>query len=297
MCGVYARLMPSVSVIGWPYDLGRQGVGMALGVGALLDDQELLTAVEGHAGPLTVERVAAVDETLPEMARIFELDRRLAVAVADAKRDGSFPLVLAGNCISCLGTVSGVRDGDRLGIVWLDAHADFDTPDDNLSGFSDVMGVSILTGGSWRALRNTIPWFAPVEERNVVMLGTRDLEPYQRARLVASQVAVIAGKIDEQSHGAALRELAERVDGIYLHVDLDVLDTSVGSANGYAAPGGPDLDTVLAVIRQTFDAIAVKAAALTAYDPAYDCDSGVLRAARQIAAEISRGVERQSDGC
>lgn len=283
-------------MIGWPYDLGRQGVGMALGVGALLGDQELLTAVEGHAGPLTVERVAAVDETLPEMARIFELDRRLAVAVADAKRDGSFPLVLAGNCISCLGTVSGVRDGDRLGIVWLDAHADFDTPEENLSGFSDVMGVSILTGGSWRALRNTIPGFAPVEERNVVMLGTRDLEPYQRARLMASQIAVIEGKIDEQSHGVALRELAKRVDGIYLHVDLDVLDTSVGSANGYAAPGGPDLDTVLAVLRQTFDAIAVKAAALTAYDPAYDCDGRVLRAARQIAAEISRGVKRQSDG-
>jgi arginase len=44
--------------------------------------------------------------------------------------------------------------------LWLDAHADFDTPEDNLTGFTDVMGLAILTGGCWRALRETIPGFA-----------------------------------------------------------------------------------------------------------------------------------------
>ena len=142
---------------------------------------------------MTGETVPPVDETLPEVARIFELDRRLARRVAAARTEGAFPLVLGGNCCSCLGTVAGAG---APAVVWLDAHADFDTPDDNLSGFTDVMGLAILTGSGWRALRETIPGFAPVREADVVLAGVRDLEPYQRERLAASAVRTVPGAID-----------------------------------------------------------------------------------------------------
>jgi arginase len=236
------------------------------------------------------EWVCPVDATAPEMARLFELNRRPVAAVAAGRENGRFPLVLAGNCISCLGTVAGCRGAGRLGVVWLDAHADFDTPDDNLSGFSDVMGLSILTGGSWHALRATIPGLSPVEEGNVITVGTRDLESYQRTRLLDSGITVVADEVDETQLGAALRGLSARVDAVYLHVDLDVLDTSVGRANAYAADGGPDLSTVLRTIRQTFRSAPVVAAALTAYDPESDRDGGILGAARAIAGEIAQGV-------
>jgi arginase len=121
------------------------------------------------------------DERLPEVARIFELDRRLALRGAEARQRHQFPLVLAGNCVSCLGTTAGVRDGRDLGVVWLDAHADFDTPEDNLSGFTDVMGLSILTGSCWRALRETIPGFEAVDECKVAIAAD--------AREIAGQIA------------------------------------------------------------------------------------------------------------
>src|SRR4051794_32452175 len=98
---------------------------MGLGASTLAADERLRSRLRGVARELTAEWVAPVDESLPEIARIFELDRRLARHVADARRRGEFPLVLAGNCVSCLGTTAGAQDQGDLGVVWLDAHADF----------------------------------------------------------------------------------------------------------------------------------------------------------------------------
>jgi arginase len=77
---------------------------------------------------------------------------------------------------------------------------------------------------------------------------------------------------------------------VYLHVDLDVLDTSVGRANPYAAPGGPDLDAVLATISATFDRFDVGAAALTAYDPRVDEGRSIAAAARAITRRIAEAA-------
>jgi arginase len=287
--------MASLALIGWPYHAGLADISMGLGASTLLADERLRSVVQKEIGEVTVASVSPVDEALPEVTRIFELDRRLALRVAEARERNQFPLVLGGNCISCLGTTAGVSDGRELGVVWLDAHADFDTPEDNLSGFTDVMGLSILTGGCWRALRETIPGFGIVEERNVALAGVRDLEPYQRARLATSAIGVVEGAIDLLRLRELLEDLSRRVHRVYLHVDLDVLDILVGRANRYAASGGPDLATVLGAISETFSRFQVEAAALTAYDPRVDRTAGIAAAARHIARQIAAGAHRQSD--
>jgi arginase len=193
--------------------------------------------------------------------------------------------VLAGGCNSCLGTAAGAAAD---GVVWFDAHADFDDPDENLSGFFDVMALAMLTGRGWRALRETIPGHRPIPEGDVLLAGVRDLEPYQRARLEQSDLTFVPGAVDREPFRRELHELGPT--RIYLHVDLDVLDTSVATANGYAAPGGPSLERLLECIRLCCEAYPVAAAALTAYDPTYDADDRTLAAARRIAAEIATAV-------
>jgi arginase len=283
---------PELDLIAWPYHGGLADVGMGLGASVLATDERLREGLAAAGWQTRVVRVPPVDETLPEVARIFELARRLAQRVAAARDRHAFALVLAGNCVSCLGTTAGVGGGKDLGVVWLDAHADFDTPEDNLSGFTDVMGLAILTGSCWRALRETIPGFVVVDESRVVLAGTRDLEPYQRDRLSASEVQVIPGALAADARDVALDALRERVERVYLHVDLDVLDSSVGRANPYAAPGGPDLDAVLAAIEATFARFDVAAAAITAYDPRVD-DSGTIgAAAATIASHIAAHAAR-----
>jgi arginase len=267
---------------------------MGLGASALAADERLRAVLRGEVEGLMAQRVAPVEESLPEVARIFELNRRLARHVAEARRSGAFPLVLGGNCVSCLGSTAGVRDDRDLGVVWLDAHADFDTPEDNLSGFTDVMGLSVLTGGCWRALRDTIAGFRAVQEDHVVLVGTRDLEDYQRARLAASRMTVVGGSLDSSELLGALDGLRQRVERVYLHVDLDVLDTSVGHANQYAAVGGPNVGGVLDVITEAFGRFDVPVAALTAYDPRFDDKGGIAAAARAISRHIARLVASKS---
>jgi arginase len=281
---------PALELIAWPYHAGLRDVSMGLGASVLAADAELRAGLAATDLSVTVETIPPVDESLPEVARIFELDRRLARRVAAASARGAFPLVLGGNCVSCLGTVAGAGAD---GVVWLDAHADFDTTDDNLSGFTDVFGVAILTGTGWRALRETIPGFAPVPEARVVLAGVRDLEPYQRERLAASAVRTVPGAFDAAALAAALDALKSDVARVYLHVDLDVLDVEVGRANPYAASGGPSLDAVLAGIDAVFARFEVAAAALTAYDPRLDGDGAIADAARRIAVLVARHVAHQ----
>jgi arginase len=274
------RPVAALRLISWPFDLGDEGVGVGAGPRALMGDEEGWDVVPG------------VDERQPMIGRVFELNRRLATRVRAAVEDGAFPVVLAGNCNSCLGTVSGLRPG-HIGVVWFDAHADFDTTDDNLSGYFDVMALTTLTGSAWRALRETIPGFRPVPEERVVLAAVRDLEPYQRERLDASAVRTVPGAIDQGALAAALDALAGDVARMYLHVDLDALDAGVGRANEYAAPGGPSLAALLDAIGAVFDRFEVTSAALTAYDPRVDDEGTIADAARRIAWLIARRVSHQ----
>jgi arginase len=274
---------PPLALIAWPFDQGLPDVGMGAGAALLAADAELHDALASAGWTPTLERVPAATAGAGEVARIFDLLRAHALAVRAAVARGAFPLVLAGGCISASATVAGAAGGAPAGVVWLDAHADLDTPDDNLSGSMDVQALSILTGAAWQAAAGTIPGFAAVAEHDVCLAGARDLAGYQRARLEASAVRPL--------DAASLAALPPR---LYLHVDLDVLDTSVGRANRHAAPGGPSLDEVLALVDAAFDHGTVIAAALTAYEPPADRDGAIRDAAIRIASRIAtRALEQR----
>lgn len=155
------------------------------------------------------------------------------------------------------------------------------------------MGLAILTGSGWSALRQTIPGFTPVAERYVVLAAVRDLEAYQQARLEKSDIRAVPGRVDQADLRAALTDLRRDVDRIYLHVDLDSLDISVGRANEYSVAGGPTVERLLATIGEIFERFVVEAAAITAYDPKFDTDGEVATAARRVSTAIARGAAGQ----
>jgi arginase len=275
-----------------PFHNGLRDVSMGSGALRLGNDDELRAGIESEGWELTSEEIEAVDESDPEIARTIELIRRLSARVQRAVEEGAFPLVLAGNCNSALGTTAGIGT-ERLGVVWFDAHADFDDPEENESGFFDVMGLAMLTGRGWQALRTTIPGHAPVPERDVVLTAVRDLEPYQRRRLEQSAVQTIPGPINADDFQTALDRLSQTAERVYLHVDLDAIDIDDARANKYAAPGGPRLQRLLDCIYQAAERLPIAGAAITAYDPAFDPDDRTLMAARAVARTIARGVHSQ----
>lgn len=266
--------MSAVSLIQVPYHLGRES-GSGLGVPVL--------AAELGGGGTVVERAGRYRS---ESAACFDVVRELVPHVRAAAASGALPVVLAGNCHSSLGTVAAL-DGD-VGVVWLDAHADFNTPETTESGFLDGMALALLTGAGWDALRRGIPGHRPVAQENVVLFA-RDLDPAEGERLSSSSIR----HIEPHALGPALEDLRSRVDAVYLHIDLDVLDPSVGRANEFAVDGGLSTDGLAAIVEQVAGLLAIRAVAFTSYEPEGDPDGAIPRAARHVLERVLE-VHRQA---
>jgi arginase len=235
-----------------------------------------------------------------EIATAFELQRMLADHVRDAVQGERFPLVLAGNCNSAVGTLAGIKAADPrpLGVVWLDGHADLNTPETTPSGFLDGMALAIALGRCWRTMSAGVPGFRPLDEEDVVLVGARDLDPGEREYLARSAITVVDGRADAADRAAALARaldrLAERVEDVYLHIDLDVLDPEEARANPLAPPGGLSVNEAASAVAAVADRLSIRAAAITAYDPSCDrraLDAAVLLA-RTAVTEAARGAAR-----
>jgi arginase len=148
------------------------------------------------------------------------------------------------------------------------------------------MGLAILTGTGWNALRETIPAFQVVPERHVLHVGARDIGPGESERLDGSQVGWIATGDAAERLGPAAAELARSVPGVYLHLDLDVLDPTEGRANEYAAPDGLTASQVATAIEAVAGAVPLRAASLTAYDPALDPSGSFAETAVGLAVGL-----------
>jgi arginase len=281
------RAWQELRLIASPYHDGLESVDRGRGPTRLLDAARASAALAAVERPVSVEIIGPVDPASPEVARVFALNRRLGERVQSAVADGAFPLVLAGDCNSCLGTVAGCGT-DALGVVWFDAHADFDTPDDSLSGSLDGMGLAMLTGRGWQTLRDTVLDLAPIDEDHVVLAAVRDLEPAQRHRLRASRIRSLEGNnFSEAEFRAALDDLHDRAGRVYLHIDLDSLDPSEGTANQYSAPGGLSCAQLLARVADVFGRFDVVAASITAYNPDSDVDGRMATTATRVLAAVA----------
>jgi arginase len=231
-------------------------------------------------------------EPTAEVATAFELHGLVSGQVRQAIAEGGFPLVLSGNCnTAAIGAIAGAGP-EGLGIVWFDAHGEFNTPETTTTGFIDGMGLAIAVGRCWKAMAKGVPEFAPVPEANVVMAWVRELDGAEQEWLDASEVAVVGAHLIEKQGfralGTVLDDLSTRVGRVYVHVDLDVLDAEkVGKANEFAAEGGPnaeELQSALGMVRERF---TVAAAGMASYDPAFDADGRVLRAAIASASALT----------
>jgi arginase len=272
-----------VQLLAVPYDSAQRSRRMGAGPERLLArGLEQSLRAKGHD---VLSRVIELpDGWHAEIESAFSLMRPLAEAVRQARATGRFPLILAGNCNTAVGAVAGL--GGRTGVLWFDAHGDFNTPETTVGGFLDGMSLAILTGRCWRELAKGVPGFEPVPEHRVHLLGARDLDPLEQEALAASAVTVTAPADVRPAVIAAARGLSGEVDGVYLHLDLDVLDPSVGRVNQYAAPGGLSLAQLERAVAAIGEALPISAATLSAYDPSFDEDGRVCAAALRLAGNI-----------
>ena len=281
-----------VTLIEVPYDCGRFGERMGSGPLELAATLPPSLANAGHE--VEVRPVRLPERFFHEVAAVVALQHEVRREVAAARAGGRLPVVLSGNCgVAALGAVAALEP--PAAVLWLDAHADFNTPETSPSGFFDGMCLATLAGRAWAAVARRLEGFAPVAEERVVLLGARALDDAEREMLTSSEVAWLstqAARDDAAALPAALDAIASRAERIYLHLDLDVIDPAELRANLYACEGGLTVDEAAAVIAAAGERLQIAAVSITAFDASADAERrGPAVAARLLAAVVG-AIER-----
>jgi arginase len=281
-----------ITLIEVPYDCGRFGERMGSGPLALAATLPPSLASAGH--DIEVRPVRLPERFFPEVAAVVALQQEVRRQVAAAREAGRLPVVLSGNCgYAALGAAAALPP--RVGVLWLDAHADFNTPETSPSGFFDGTCLATLAGRAWAGVSRRFDGFTPVEEQCVVLLGARALDDAEREMLADSEVSWLtpqAVRADAAALPAALDRLARRADRLYLHLDLDVIDPAELRANLYACDGGLSVDEVVAAIAAAAERLEIAAVSITAYDASADAEQRGPAVAASLLAAVAAAARR-----
>lgn len=229
-----------------PYRYDEREEGLGAGPGAILRAglRARLDAAGVETGEPRSAELAESDRTGEGVAvNIGRLGAHTAALVAEARRAGNAALVLAGDDTAAVGVVAGVLQADpeaTVGLVWLDAHGDFNTPETSYSGILAGMPVAVLAGLAGPLWREAAGLRAPIATDRIMLAGVRELDEREEDLLRATDVRVVRAEAlsDRAAFAASVDRLARRCTHLCMHVDLDVLDprfvpsASTPSANG-----------------------------------------------------------------
>jgi arginase len=286
--GCQASRVP-VCLIDVPFAMGDQRHDASDGGRRLIDGggRALFARRAIPCRDLRIERRAPFADTA---SACLAVHRELAAAVAAAAAAGELPIVIAGSCDAAVGVLAGLAR-ERCGVVWIDAHADFNTPDSTVTGFFPGMALAIVTGHCYAAWRAQIGNAVPVPEAHVALFGVRDLSPdAERERVEQSpmlRVAWVDGQPDRDID-LTVATLADRVEQVYLHIDLDALDPAITPGIVDApVPQGLSLAQLDEVLDAVTGTLALGAIAVTTYTPSRDVDDATHATALHILARIA----------
>jgi arginase len=296
-----------IDVICVPLALGANREGVDQGAAAL--DEELRSGLERHGYASILKRlstlrmvevlslaeaagqVQAVQNAL-NAGPIAEACTRLATLAGESIAAGRFPLIFGGDHALSIGSLAGASRAGRLGVVWIDAHGDINTPDTTPSRNVHGMPLAFALGYGPKILVNIGHRFDLVLD-DVVYIGIRDLDPAERELLRQSPAMVFTmDSVDTMGIDAvaeeAIRRLLERgVDAVHLSFDFDALDPSAFAATGVTAPGGltyREARRCLALLGASN--LPIVSADLVEFNPLLDADGEAARIAGRLAAAL-----------
>jgi arginase len=223
--------------------------------------------------------------------------------VARNERDGYFTVGLLATCPSMPGLVAGLqrsgptREPIKIGMLWLDAHPDFNTPETTRSGSLGGMPVAVATGHALQVMRLDAKLDPPLADRHVVMGGVRLTDPLEQHLLDNSMIEQLS--VDDLRNmtpavWAQLDRLNRLTDKIYVHIDMDVLDPREVMAHGNKVPNGPSSEQLAKLFEAIFTRYPKASAIGFATIPPTDEGGLSIAAVNRMIAAAVRGVKARA---
>jgi arginase len=228
----------------------------------------------------------------------------LAKLVSEERRNGYLPVGLLANCNGILGMLGGLQHSGpsgrplRVGLVFIDAHGDFNTPETTLSGMLGGMPVAIAAGQCLTRMRLKAGLEPALPTRHIVEMCVRDTDPLEQELLDRSEIQRLTLE-DVRTRSANLhremKRLSEATDVIYVHVDMDALDPREVAGHPLTVPGGPTSAELAAALTEMFkyEKVAAFGVASTPFDDR-DKDGLSRQAAYNLIMGAVKGVQQRS---
>jgi arginase len=271
LCVTLEHHMTNLICIGVPYFLGKR-----------LDEPSAVTAVSnsGFAQTINAAWVTITPDYAASPDPITAVNRALSEEIM-AHRD-SFPVIFASDCISSIGAVKGLTRDDGMGIVWLDAHGDFNTPETTPSGFLGGMPLAMLVGRGETNLLGGVG-LSPLLEEDVILTDARSLDPGEAIALQQSAVRHLPDIHDLSTASLPAKSL-------YIHLDIDVVNPDEMPAMGYPAAGGASLAEIAAILQRVARDGRVAGLLIALWNQSRVSDNRPLQGALQLARAFVDGL-------
>ncbi|MBI5952080.1 MAG: arginase [Chloroflexi bacterium] len=241
-----------IDIIGAPIDLGADRRGVDMGPSAIryahlqnkLEELGYTVRDEGNVEVAIAEMCKITDTKMKYIDCIVPMSRRIAGAVATSVQAKNFPLVIGGDHSLSIGSVRGAARNRKVGVIWIDAHADFNTAETTPSGNIHGMSLALLAGLGDRRLVQLWDESIPViDPTKIAIVGARDLDSGEKVNLEKAGAMVMGmEQIDRYGLVTVMEKAIERVsrdvDGIYFSLDMDALDPQHAPGVGTPVPAG-----------------------------------------------------------
>ena len=241
-----------ICMIGAPMDLGADRRGVDIGTSAIryAEINERLRNL-GHSVKDMGNLVIPPPELQPQgnlklkyLEPIVRVSKELSTIVTSILQEGDFPLILGGDHSIALGSVWGVANVHKnVGVIWVDAHADFNTDQSTPSGNIHGMILAALAGIGHSSLTTLGGWQPKIHAETIVIVGARDLDPAEQDLLHAHSIHVFTmSEIDQLGISEIMHQAiaiaGQQNDGIHLSLDMDALDPKEAPGVGTPVRGG-----------------------------------------------------------
>jgi arginase len=292
--------MKKICIIGVPMDFGASRRGVDMGPSAIRIAQvgQRLRAMgydvvdRGNVEVQVRESLSEPNSKAKFRNEIAEILKRLKEMTKVAVKNSEIPLVLGGDHSIALGSVAGIAEhyhsqGKQIGVVWLDAHADINTPDTTVSGNVHGMPVAHLMGLGDEVLLSVSSMRPIVDPRKVALVGLRDLDEGEKETIKSRGVhAFTMRDIDE----LGMREVMKRAiaiatngtDGFHLSFDMDFMDPSVAPGVGTPVAGGATFREGHLAVEMASDSGKMISMEVTEVNPVLD--------SRNMTADLATGM-------
>jgi arginase len=213
-------------------------------------DALLHSGVMAAPDAVVIPTMEGIPLVASEPTNIGRYNGRIAAEAAAMLRRGERVCLIGGNCTLVTGLFAGIQAAygaeARIGLVWFDAHGDFNTTKTTLSGMLGGMPVAVCAGLTYPDWRTAAGITAPLPTERIVMVDVRNLDPKERTLIESTDITVVPCATGPLH--AAMEALVATCDYIYLHIDEDILDIRYVPNHMTGEPGGPDMAAVQAAI-------------------------------------------------